>query len=85
MLTSSGVRARIAWSKLSERRTQRRLRPDNPDLRVEVVAVHGGEFWPATVRDVSSSPALAGWLRVNAGTPAETTAFLTALKEVLHG
>jgi histidinol-phosphate aminotransferase len=34
------------------------------------------------VRDVSSGPGLAGWLRVNAGTEAETTAFLTALGEV---
>jgi histidinol-phosphate aminotransferase len=31
------------------------------------------------VRDVG----LAGWLRVTAGTPAETDAFLTALKELL--
>ncbi|MDX6197036.1 MAG: histidinol-phosphate aminotransferase [Actinomycetota bacterium] len=36
------------------------------------------------VRDVSSGPGLAGWLRVNAGTPAETTAFLSALEEVIH-
>ena len=35
------------------------------------------------VRDVSSGPGLAGWLRVNAGTEPETTAFLTALTEVL--
>jgi histidinol-phosphate aminotransferase len=35
------------------------------------------------VRDVSSGPGLAGWLRVNAGTPAETTAFLSALEEVV--
>jgi len=35
------------------------------------------------VRDVSSSPGLAGWLRVNAGTESETTAFLSALEEVL--
>jgi histidinol-phosphate aminotransferase len=35
------------------------------------------------VRDVSSGAGLAGWLRVNAGTPAETTAFLSALEEVL--
>jgi histidinol-phosphate aminotransferase len=34
------------------------------------------------VRDVSSGPGLAGWLRVNAGTEAETTAFLDALREV---
>lgn len=36
------------------------------------------------VRDVSSSPGLSGWLRVNAGTPDETTAFLTALENVLR-
>jgi histidinol-phosphate aminotransferase len=35
------------------------------------------------VRDVSSGPGLAGWLRVNAGTKGETTAFLSALEEVL--
>ncbi len=35
------------------------------------------------VRDVSSSPSLGRWLRVNAGTQAETTAFLDALAEVL--
>lgn len=34
------------------------------------------------VRDVSSGPGLAGWLRVNAGTPDETTAFLDALAAV---
>jgi len=34
------------------------------------------------VRDLSSSPGLAGWLRVNAGTESETTAFLTALENV---
>jgi histidinol-phosphate aminotransferase len=34
------------------------------------------------VRDVSAGPGLAGWLRVNAGTPSETTAFLDALREV---
>ena len=34
------------------------------------------------VRDLSSSPGLTGWLRVNAGTPAETGAFLAALADV---
>ncbi len=34
------------------------------------------------VRDVSGGPGLAGWLRVNAGTEAETTAFLQALARV---
>jgi histidinol-phosphate aminotransferase len=34
------------------------------------------------VRDVSGSAGLAGWLRVNAGTEPETTAFLDALREV---
>jgi histidinol-phosphate aminotransferase len=34
------------------------------------------------VRDVSTGPGLAGWLRVNAGTPDETTAFLEALAEI---
>jgi len=46
------------------------------------------EVWSALldrgvlVRDVSSGPGLAGWLRVNAGTERETTAFLDALREV---
>ncbi|MGI8535700.1 MAG: histidinol-phosphate transaminase [Mycobacteriales bacterium] len=46
------------------------------------------EVWQALldrgvlVRDVSTGPGLSGWLRVNAGTPAETTAFLAALREV---
>jgi histidinol-phosphate aminotransferase len=35
------------------------------------------------VRDVSTGPGLAGWLRVNAGTPVETTAFLEALAAVV--
>jgi histidinol-phosphate aminotransferase len=35
------------------------------------------------VRDVSSGPGLTGWLRVNAGTSAETTAFLEGLAAVL--
>ena len=34
------------------------------------------------VRDVSGGPGLTGWLRVNAGTEAETTSFLNALREV---
>lgn len=34
------------------------------------------------VRDVSTGPGLAGWLRVNAGTEDETSAFLSALGEV---
>ena len=34
------------------------------------------------VRDVSAGPGLAGWLRVFAGTPDETSAFLAALAEV---
>jgi histidinol-phosphate/aromatic aminotransferase/cobyric acid decarboxylase-like protein len=34
------------------------------------------------VRDVSTGPGLAGWLRVNAGTEPETSAFLTAVREV---
>jgi histidinol-phosphate aminotransferase len=34
------------------------------------------------VRDVSTGPGLEGWLRVNAGTEPETTAFLEALAEV---
>ena len=37
------------------------------------------------VRDVSGGPGLAGWLRVNAGTEAETTAFLDALAAVTGG
>lgn len=34
------------------------------------------------VRDVSTGAGLAGWLRVNAGTPSETSAFLEALAAV---
>ena len=34
------------------------------------------------VRDVSAGTGLGGWLRVNAGTPSETTAFLDALQEI---
>jgi histidinol-phosphate aminotransferase len=35
------------------------------------------------VRDVSTGPGLAGWLRVNAGTGPETSAFLDALASVV--
>ena len=35
------------------------------------------------VRDLSGGPGLSGWLRVNAGTEAETTAFLDAVADVL--
>jgi histidinol-phosphate aminotransferase len=35
------------------------------------------------VRDISGGPGLAGWLRVNAGTETETTAFLAALALVV--
>jgi histidinol-phosphate aminotransferase len=35
------------------------------------------------VRDVSTGPGLAGWLRVNAGTEDETSAFLAAVSEVV--
>jgi histidinol-phosphate aminotransferase len=35
------------------------------------------------VRDVSGGPGLAGWLRVNAGTPDETSTFLDALAAVV--
>ena len=54
-------------------------------VRVEQVAP---AVWQALldrgvlVRDVSSGPGLTGWLRVNAGTEAETTTFLTALQAV---
>jgi histidinol-phosphate aminotransferase len=34
------------------------------------------------VRDLSSGPGLTGWLRVNAGTEPETTAFLDAMREI---
>jgi histidinol-phosphate aminotransferase len=37
------------------------------------------------VRDLSSGPGLAGWLRVNAGTEEETSAFLDALADVVRG
>ena len=47
------------------------------------------EVWQALldhgvlVRDVSTGPGLTGWLRVNAGTPDETGAFLSALEAVV--
>jgi histidinol-phosphate aminotransferase len=49
-----------------------------------------GEVWQALldegvlVRDVSGGPGLDGWLRVNAGTTDETTAFLSALATVVR-
>jgi histidinol-phosphate aminotransferase len=49
---------------------------------------HPARVWQALldrgvlVRDVSSGHGLGGWLRVNAGTEAETTLFLAALREV---
>jgi histidinol-phosphate aminotransferase len=36
------------------------------------------------VRDVSTGPGLAGWLRVNAGTEPETSRFLAAVADVLR-
>ena len=48
-----------------------------------------GQVWQSLldlgvlVRDLSSAPGLSGWLRVNAGTEPETTAFLAALAAVL--
>lgn len=36
------------------------------------------------VRDVSTGPGLTGWLRVNAGTESETTAFLEAVTDVVQ-
>jgi histidinol-phosphate aminotransferase len=48
-----------------------------------------GDTWQALldrgvlVRDVSTGPGLSGWLRVNAGTPTETTAFLESLAAVV--
>ncbi|MCU1674749.1 MAG: hisC [Frankiales bacterium] len=50
---------------------------------------HPGATWKALldrgvlVRDLSIGPGLAGWLRVNAGTEDETSAFLSALAEVV--
>jgi hypothetical protein len=55
MITSSGVRARIARAKLSERRGDRRFRFASPDAQAQVVAVVGGHFWLAGIRDVSVS------------------------------
>ena len=36
------------------------------------------------VRDVSTGPGLTGWLRVNAGTESETTAFLDAVTDIVQ-
>src|SRR5262245_21817711 len=55
MITSSGVRARLARAKLSERRGVRRFRLAEPDAEAQVVAVIGGHFWKANVRDISST------------------------------
>ena len=51
---------------------------DDPPAVWQSLLDHG-----VLVRDVSGSPGLSGWLRVNAGTPDETTAFLDALAAVL--
>ncbi len=37
------------------------------------------------VRDLSSTPGLAGWLRVNAGTETETTRLIDAVSDLLRG
>ncbi len=48
-----------------------------------------GQVWQSLldrgvlVRDLSAAPGLSGWLRVNAGTEPETTAFLDAIAAVL--
>jgi len=51
---------------------------DAPPLIWQALLDHG-----VLVRDLSTTPGLAGWLRVNAGTEPETTAFLAALAAVL--
>ena len=51
---------------------------DQPAVTWQRLLDHG-----VLVRDVSTGPGLAGWLRVNAGTESETTAFLEALAWVL--
>jgi histidinol-phosphate aminotransferase len=47
---------------------------EDPAATWKVLLDHG-----VLVRDISSGPGLAGWLRVNAGTESETTAFLEAV------
>ena len=51
---------------------------DDPAGTWQALLDHG-----VLVRDVSTGPGLAGWLRVNAGTEAETSAFLDALAAVV--
>jgi hypothetical protein len=57
MLTSSGIRARIARAKSAERRTGRRFRPSSLSASAQVVSVVGGQHWFANVRNVSSTGA----------------------------
>jgi hypothetical protein len=55
MLTSSGIRARIARARLDERRIGRRYRPISLDASAVVVAVVGGRYWSSKVRDFSAT------------------------------
>jgi hypothetical protein len=55
MLSKSSVRARIARAKLEERRQVKRRLLSDPEATAEVVAVVGGNHWPATICNVSAT------------------------------
>ena len=54
--------------------------PEHIHRQVRVKCLQRGVL----VRDVSTGPGLTGWLRVNAGTESETTAFLEAVTDVVQ-
>ena len=55
MISKSGVRARIAHARLAERRRVRREELTPGEALAEVVAVIGGNHWPATIRNISTA------------------------------
>jgi hypothetical protein len=55
MLSKSSVRARIARARLEERRLVKRRLLSHAEGTAEVVAVVGGNHWPATVRNISAT------------------------------
>jgi hypothetical protein len=55
MLSKSSVRARIARARLEERRRVRRQELHHPEVTAEVVAVIGGNHWPAGVANLSTT------------------------------
>lgn len=55
MLSRSGLRARVAGARLADHRTVPRRVPARGAAHCQVVAVVGGEFWMATVRNLSAT------------------------------